>query len=252
MEYFHGWPQLDILTGKIHGFRPFTARQPNIVLKPAVLDLSGFVDTDVDVCTSASYEESSELSLFYGDVSRQERIRLKFSKFLEGFRAKERGEPHWIHDSRMDMGFTMYLSQCTLYSSEPEVNPIQLSGMEFADLLNIVPFLSDCHIRQVNLWMNISPVLSSLHYDSYNNIILVLSGTKRVVLAHPIETSKLQPFAAYSLSGGANHSHTTMSTVESLYPGKVDTLSVVLEAGDALFIPEGWWHEVIRSGCDLY
>ena len=108
-------------------------------------------------------------------------------------------------------------------------------------------------INQANLWMNIKAAVTPLHYDSYNNILVVVTGTKRVRLLSPSITSKLKPFSAWSTIRGANHSH--VEDLNSLLvAGQLsssDILTVNLKAGDALFIPEGYWHDVYSTECTM-
>eukprot|EP01032_Pedospumella_encystans_P023342 gene23342-26420_t len=113
-------------------------------------------------------------------------------------------------------------------------------------------------IEQMNLWMNIFPASTTLHYDANNNILVVLEGQKEVTLFAPSATKFLKPAAAHNEY--PNHSALTPEEADQL----VDSLrtdateatdclaySVTLSAGDALFIPEGWWHQVRSQKCTM-
>lgn len=107
--------------------------------------------------------------------------------------------------------------------------------------------LSDSHaLSQVNLWMAVHASRTNLHYDAYRNVLVVLYGRKTVTLYAPSEIGKLYPFPVHSKS--ANHSQVDVSdpdlTRHSRFADAKPHLRVVLDAGDALFIPEGWWHQV--------
>lgn len=101
-------------------------------------------------------------------------------------------------------------------------------------------------LSQVNLWMAVRASRTSLHYDAYRNVLVVLHGRKTVTLYAPSESGKLYPFPVHSKS--ANHSQVDVSNPDlGRHPRFADAkphMRVVLDAGDALFIPEGWWHQV--------
>mmetsp|Transcript_39812 Transcript_39812/g.94556 ORF Transcript_39812/g.94556 Transcript_39812/m.94556 type:complete len:396 (-) Transcript_39812:178-1365(-) len=95
--------------------------------------------------------------------------------------------------------------------------------------------------------MNSLPVRSSTHYDPYHNLLCVVAGSKSVRLVSPKHTALLYPKEVYGES--TNHSQVDFANPDlerfPLY-SEVDglALSAELEPGDALFIPEGWWHQV--------
>jgi hypothetical protein len=93
------------------------------------------------------------------------------------------------------------------------------------------------------IWIGPEGTFTPLHHDLTNNLLVQLVGRKHVVLASPAETPKLY-----------NHIH-VFSEVGNLTDPKLDlsayprlkelrTLDIVLEPGEALFVPIGWWHQV--------
>lgn len=64
--------------------------------------------------------------------------------------------------------------------------------------------IEDKPISQVNLWMTVQPGRTTLHYDAYQNILVVLYGKKTVTLFPPSDAAKLYPFPVHTKS--ANHS----------------------------------------------
>jgi len=97
-----------------------------------------------------------------------------------------------------------------------------------------------------------------MHYDANNNILIVLEGQKNVTLFSPSATKFLKPAAAHNEY--PNHSALTPEEADSLVvslqtqaTSTTDCLaySVTLSAGDALFIPEGWWHQVHSQKCTM-
>jgi hypothetical protein len=173
---------------------------------------------------------------------------MKLSSFAEGFLATKNEQCHWIDN----VGLHLYLSQSTIYSEDPAVTPFQIVGLRQEVEIPLPLERGGYQISQINLWMNISTVFSALHYDAYDNILVLLQGRKVVTLVSPRYTNSTR--AAYLVAGGgANHS--LASSVDDLVTAGLipasDTLTIVLMPGDALFIPEGWWHDVASDMCSM-
>lgn len=93
--------------------------------------------------------------------------------------------------------------------------------------------------------MAAAPSQTNIHYDAYQNILVVLSGKKVVTLYPPSEYAKLHPYPIYSES--SNHSqvksHTTQSSMHSTFE-KADKMVLSVGAGSMLqmiFISEVNW-----------
>ena len=76
-----------------------------------------------------------------------------------------------------------------------------------------------------------------------------MRGRKRVRLVPPAAMPHLQPQPVTHES--ANHSPADLGSPDlGRVPGLAAALAAVqeftVEAGDALFIPEGWWHQVCK------
>ena len=86
-----------------------------------------------------------------------------------------------------------------------------------------------------SFWLGPAGTITPLHHDTTNILFCQLYGRKKMVLVSPFETNLLHHARGFysSLSGEAP---------EGAFPGRRHT--VVLEPGDALFLPVGWWHEV--------
>lgn len=92
-----------------------------------------------------------------------------------------------------------------------------------------------------------SATRSSLHYDPYHNLLCVVRGCKTVWLVAPAATPWLSPQPLTHES--ANHSPADLARPDlRRFPGLARALPLLrrfeVAAGDALFIPEGWWHQV--------
>lgn len=123
----------------------------------------------------------------------------------------------------------------------------------------------DAPARQVNLWLGAAGervTTSQRHADPYDNVYVVLAGTKVVRLASPgavVET--VAPIASVGPIGlhvlWAPEGASPRPPIEAaLFDRRLDQSSsgsglnesvVTLQAGDALFIPAGWFHQVTSS-----
>ena len=71
----------------------------------------------------------------------------------------------------------------------------------------------------------------------------MLSGRKVVALWSPADTRQLAP----APTAPSNANHAPASGAGSLLGGDAPAL-VTVGPGDALFIPEGWWHQASGKG----
>lgn len=172
-------------------------------------------DTEVNISCS---ERSTE---FHGDITKSEHVTMLVSSYMSGFMARKNGESHWMDGLDIDL----YLSQI----------PLQQINVQHT----IPSFLASRNVAEVNVWANIAPVTTACHYDGYHNMLCVIEGKKSVFLCSPQHAGSLQPNPSYAFSPNhASQSALMMSTV-------------TLCAGDALFIPEGYWHKVQSDLCTL-
>jgi len=105
--------------------------------------------------------------------------------------------------------------------------------------------------RYFNVWMGGGLENSLLHNDLEDNLLQVIVGYKRVTLIDPMTPSEY----LYEIFD-FNETETKLSPVNTenvdylQYPlfKNVKTIKLVLKAGDVLYIPAFWWHQV-RSFC---
>lgn len=99
---------------------------------------------------------------------------------------------------------------------------------------------------------------SVLHYDAMDGTLMQMYGTKKVVLFPPSQTYNLYPFPIYT---HFKHGLKLRCWFSQVYPEKPDFTSfpklkqalehkreAILNQGDILYIPAGWWHEIIALG----
>ena len=94
---------------------------------------------------------------------------------------------------------------------------------------------------------------SILHFDQYDNLFVQISGTKTFILYDPQQTKHLYAYPIH-------HPLDTRSQVDlndrdgctKAYPRLNNAIGhkITLQAGQALFLPCYWWHEVLTEPTD--
>ena len=90
------------------------------------------------------------------------------------------------------------------------------------------------------LWLGSAGTRTPLHHDTVMLMHTQIVGRKRWHLVSPLETAKL------------DNSHGVFSPIDLEHPdlvrwpamASVKILDVTVEAGETLFVPLGWWHQV--------
>lgn len=116
-------------------------------------------------------------------------------------------------------------------------------------------------VSDLNIWIGPSGHVESLHYDPVDGTLMQLHGAKKVVLFPPSQLSNLYPFPFYV---HLLHGLKLRSWFSQVYPEQPDFESfpklkqalqhkyeVILERGEVLYIPAGWWHEVTALGDEM-
>lgn len=101
----------------------------------------------------------------------------------------------------------------------------------WADLDPLPPFLEEPEPpRGASLWVGPAGTLSPLHFDPHNVLLVQVAGRKRVWLVPPDADAIYEGLDGYYAEHDARD---------------VDgALSIVVEPGEALFVPVGWFHQV--------
>ena len=137
-----------------------------------------------------------------------------------------------------DAGNDAYITACNSARNQAALAPLaQDTG--FLDT-----FLTrDAAMPDGMVWIGPAGTVTSLHHDLTNNFIAQLVGRKQVTVLAAAEVGRLY-----------NHHHVFSQITDlddpdldmALFPRLADTtaFNVVLEAGEILFMPLGWWHQV--------
>lgn len=100
--------------------------------------------------------------------------------------------------------------------------------------------------RGINCRFGMKGVIAETHYDQSRNFIVLLKGQRRYVLAHPRECPNLGLFPMGHPSG--RHSAVDWTNPDlTKFPefGNAQVQEVVLQAGDALYLPTYWFHFIV-------
>ncbi|BBN16930.1 protein MpHDM8 [Marchantia polymorpha subsp. ruderalis] len=236
-------------------------------------------DTHIQAITSKSG------SVFYGHIKGHDRVSLKFGSFIDLIlseskmekavasemlpqSAAKRSSNEDVHsleftkrecatttdglaDSRKAHEMELYLAQVPIYSKEQEGETMLSPLMQDIELPSV---LEGKDVWNINLWMSMKSSRSSTHYDPYHNILCVVAGEKKVSLWPPSAAPYLYPLPIHGEA--SNHSGVDMVVpnynMHPLFKKAVQGAKVVtLRAGDALFIPEGWYHQVNNTGVTI-
>ncbi|GLS24355.1 cupin-like domain-containing protein [Marinibactrum halimedae] len=94
---------------------------------------------------------------------------------------------------------------------------------------------------QCYFWLGPESATTQFHHDLTNNMLVQIYGHKKVTLVPALQV-------AYLYNDKSVYSATSYPKANDneCFPllKKVSSIEVVLEPGEALFIPIGWWHEV--------
>jgi hypothetical protein len=124
----------------------------------------------------------------------------------------------------------------TAYNSS--ANVAALAPLE-RDLGTLDAYLTRAHGM---MWIGPKGTFTPLHFDLTNNLLAQVTGTKRVILVPPSQTAQM----AHRRHVFSDVHDLTDPAQLAVHPAARDVLryEVVLNPGDLLFIPLGWWHQL--------
>jgi len=106
--------------------------------------------------------------------------------------------------------------------------------------------------NDVNLWIAPPSHSEALHYDGDDGTLLQFHGSKHITLIPPKRSGDLYPFPILRSGMPSNFSRIDLAAIDkNKYPRALraleSSIQFTLHAGQALFIPAGWWHQVEAS-----
>lgn len=110
------------------------------------------------------------------------------------------------------------------------------------------PFLDAARVRERNIWLGCS-VSSQIHFDALDNLHVCLQGSKLFHLYSPWDSLAVYPAPWDRESLNNKSSIPSIFTAHArshpwFFLPRVKRFRASVSAGEALWIPAGWWHEV--------
>jgi len=134
----------------------------------------------------------------------------------------------------------------TLYSTNFKIFDVAPSLR--ADIEPLEPYMGVPRLRlEPYLWTGPAGTVSSLHFDRAHNLVAQIQGRKRWLVFPPDTTPSL-----YWPSPELDLRMLQFSPVDAERPdldrfplfARARPIEIVLEPGELLFLPAGWWHQV--------
>ncbi|MER7790019.1 cupin-like domain-containing protein [Streptomyces sp. NPDC097640] len=102
-------------------------------------------------------------------------------------------------------------------------------------------------LNSANIWVSYNGLLGRNHFDEFENFNIQLEGRKRFIMLPP----GYKNYYIRSVLQGYGH-HSKARRVDNLDPRRFPRLvamlaqrrDIVLEPGQMLYLPLGWWHQV--------
>ncbi|KAL0047167.1 hypothetical protein WJX82_008352 [Trebouxia sp. C0006] len=141
-----------------------------------------------------------------------------------------------VSSSSLPQAVSGYLAQHPLFDQIPELrNDIQ-EPMYCA--------LGEGEMQSINAWFGPAGTVTPLHHDPHHNLLAQVVGTKYVRLYHPKDSASLYPYQT-GLTQNSSQVEVDDPDFEA-HPEFANLVATecILQPGQMLFIPPGWWHYV--------
>lgn len=96
----------------------------------------------------------------------------------------------------------------------------------------------------IKAWLGPIGTVSPMHYDPKHNLLCQVVGMKRIILAAPKDTDNLYPHPGEMLKNTSQIDADRPDYERFPLVKTVKFYSLILNEGDMLYIPMGWWHYV--------
>ncbi len=203
-----------------------------------------------------------EVGRSYTDAGWGQRI-VTFKQFMDDYLLASTEKINGTDTSEEDAASNIgYLAQHDLFTQIPSLRP-DISIPDYCYTtppppapgtpLALKPPQPKLEEPLLNAWLGPAGTVSPLHTDPYHNILCQVVGKKYVRLYSPAETENVYPRGLES--GGVDMSNTSLVDVKDdplerngEFPlfHKAQYVETILDEGECLYIPVGWWH-YIRS-----
>lgn len=225
---------------------------------PAII--SGLVKTDIgwNLNYLAQELEAEEFLIRYYGSARYNQDKREWTSIGSGVQTKHLRFRDYVKllRTREAHEHDIYLAKCPIISTPLASNPVL---QDIAQGLKSLGFKRPA--SGLNLWVGPGGHLECLHYDPTDGVLIQLHGKKRIILFPPSQTKNLYPYPIYI---HLRHGLKLRCWFSQVYPDAPDLLAfprlekalsekyeILLNPGEALYIPAGWWHEVTALGDDM-
>jgi ribosomal protein L16 Arg81 hydroxylase len=165
-------------------------------------------------------------------------------------RARNR-DPHYARNFARNNAKISMKEYVGMLQSGGETNDYYIEGRN--SLLNRRPFrrllshfacpegfLDPRHVRRkAGMWFGPKGTISPLHHDAANGMLAQIYGRKQIKLIPPFETRNLCNHECFSDIDLEKIDYQKFPSMKG-----VTILDAILEPGDFVFVPIGWWHWV--------
>lgn len=168
--------------------------------------------------------------------------------------------PVTVVEGNRELGSTT-LTRTTLaacmrrFEADNLADTLEIAHLKEFDILRELPQLANDfdrtalfprgHIVASSAWIGPRGAHTGLHYDYLDNLAVVMHGAKRFFLLAPGHVEALGAVSR-KFDRWARLASIGIVDLISRPSSQIDVFFADLEPGDALYIPRGWWHEVVN------
>lgn len=174
----------------------------------------------------------------FGLMEKTIKKKMPFDKFVDLMNDDESGIQYYLNLQR---------EKYTDDSGKTVHEPVDLASIYFKEDYEEPPLFSYRKLREANFWMGPDQLVSRLHHDSSENLLCQVHGIKKFVVYPPSMSQHLYPFEGqqqhFSQVDIENPDYTKFPKLRNAKPTEC-----IVNAGDILFVPPHWWHQVYSFG----
>ncbi|MFG6107720.1 cupin-like domain-containing protein [Leptothoe sp. EHU-05/26/07-4] len=118
------------------------------------------------------------------------------------------------------------------------------------DMVNIPEVLTRCNQfshERAQLWIGGQSTGAHLHRDLFDNIVFLYQGSKTFYLAAPDESQWLYIWEVHSTLNSSKFNFLAPDYRRFPLARNAHFISVTMQPGDILYIPCGWFHQVVNN-----